>query len=201
MDEPSGTGGNSDGAIPDAKNETVDPSGDGGPLYSLTACPGATPVPPDLSSLRPCEDICTAAHCVPSSVPFTNDVNLQACPDGMSKCVPDALLALNGDFAKKTCTSTLDPNMLGTCVPTCFVPPMYQGVVAKEDCTGAQDLCAPCTNPLSMQPTGACLDRCPPLEGGALDATTSEGGQDASSDTSGATDSETGAIDADDEGG
>ena len=118
-------------------------TGGAGPVYSLTACPGALP---RRRTSRP-EGLRRYLHIgalrarfggahqqCRASVPRRN----QQVRAGRDHCAERRLRG-------KKCTSTLDPNMVGTCVPTCLIPPMYQGVVAKEDCTGTRDLCAPCT--------------------------------------------------------
>jgi len=69
-----------------------------------------------------------------------------------------------------TCTSTSLAVLLGSqknmagqsagCVPKYLVPSAKQSLVLKDDCTGANDLCATCTDPTSTptanMPTGAC---------------------------------------------
>ena len=149
--------------------------------YTLAACPGAAPVAMiDLiGSLPDCSDICGDGRCVPPG--FAGGASAAAgalpmCADGMSTCIPVAIAQTGGAFQFQPCTSPLDKDMTGACVPTCLVPADMRLFLMMETC-GAGELCAPCTSPLDNMPTGACdFLEC----GGGAD-----GGSDSGSDDGG----------------
>jgi hypothetical protein len=122
--------------------------------------------PPDLnpSSLPSC---CTvgSAHCVPGQyVPSAEQQALAACSGGY--CVPDPFIT-NPDYTPPSCTAF--NGTPGVCLSLC-VPQVtqYMSILTQTTCA-ATELCAPCTNPLTSQPSGAC-DFTPPTtcaDGGA----------------------------------
>jgi hypothetical protein len=109
--------------------------------------------PPNLSpsSLPSC---CTvgAAHCVPDQyVPSAEQQALAACTGGY--CVPDPFIT-NPDYVPPSCTAF--NGTPGVCLSLC-VPQVtqYMSILTQTTCA-ATELCAPCTNPLTNQPSGAC---------------------------------------------
>ena len=121
-------------------------------------CPG--PASLDPSGFPPCTLCEGSAHCVPSAAVPPNFVDqLQDCPDAAgSKCVPDDLIATAGQFLFKTCTSLL--NAEGRCVPTCIKQVASQKDRLPVDVCQASERCAPCFDPTTGQPTGACNAGC-----------------------------------------
>ena len=116
-----------------------------------TSCVDTPPAPMDPSKLPSC---CTtgAAHCVPTaSVPSGDVAALAACTGGY--CVPDPFIT-NPDYIPPTCTAF--NGTPGACLSLC-VPQVeqYKSILTQTTCA-ATELCAPCTNPLTSQPSGAC---------------------------------------------
>src|SRR5579859_6734603 len=109
--------------------------------------------PPDLSpsTLPSC---CTdgAAHCVPTQyVPPGDLAALAQCTGGY--CVPDPFIT-NPDYIPLSCTAF--NGTPGACLSLC-VPQVsqYKSILTQATCA-ATELCAPCTNPLTQKPSGAC---------------------------------------------
>ena len=133
---------------------------------SIVPCPGARSlqIPPGAPA---CDAICGQAHCVPSSVVGSNP-NFPACPDdgtGMSgSCIPDAMLRLGGAFVPAACPAT--PAGRSVCAPACFVGAAFRVFASRSTCAGGE-LCVPCDNPLTGQPTGACATMCVAPDAGA----------------------------------
>ena len=116
-----------------------------------TSCVDTPPAPMDPSKFPSC---CTdgAAHCVPAaSVPSGDVAALAACTGGY--CVPDPFIT-NPDYIPPSCTSF--NGTPGTCLSLC-VPQVsqYKSILTQSTCA-ATELCAPCTNPLTNHPSGAC---------------------------------------------
>lgn len=134
-------------------------SGSGG--TSSGPCPG--PATLDPTTFPPCT-LCDNAHCVPTSTVQATAPNfvdqLQDCPDGTSKCVPDEMIATVGKFLFKTCTSLL--NAEGRCVPICVKQVLAQKDRLPQDVCQTDERCAPCYDPTNGQPTGACNAGCDP---------------------------------------
>lgn len=171
------TGGSNDSGSPDSGPIATPDAGEdpammppkGPPLsdaYSLEACPGAAPVMMiELFDVLPdCSDICGGGRCVPSALAGMSSGAASAlpdCPDGLSKCIPLDIATTGGSFKFQPCASTVDPNMMGACVPTCLVPADQRSFLMAGTCD-AGELCAPCINILDGMPTGACdLLECP----------------------------------------
>jgi hypothetical protein len=123
----------------------------GGGASSGGSCVVAPPAPMDPSTLPSC---CTDgnAHCVPSAhVPSGDVAALAACTGGY--CVPDEFIT-NPDYVPPSCTAF--NGTPGVCLSLC-VPQVeqYKSILTQASCA-ATELCAPCTNPLTQQPSGAC---------------------------------------------
>ncbi len=109
--------------------------------------------PPDInpSSLPSC---CSAgaAHCVPTEyVPSADTQALASCTGGY--CVPDPFIT-NPAYMPPSCTAFNQTP--GVCLSLC-VPQVeqYKTILTQATCA-ATELCAPCTNPLTNMPSGAC---------------------------------------------
>jgi len=91
----------------------------GGGAYTLTPCPGVAVTPGNTAGFADCSSICAVAHCVPTDLVGERADTLPDCPDGTSKCVPDAMAEANSQFVFRACANALDPNGQGRCVPIC----------------------------------------------------------------------------------
>jgi hypothetical protein len=128
-------------------------AGDSGPV----ACVNVPPPNMNPSTLPSC---CTAgaAHCVPSQyVPSADKQALAACSGGY--CVPDPFI-LNQDYLPPACKAYngTDGVCLSLCVPQVS---QYKSILTQGTCAQTE-LCAPCVNPLTNQPSGACAFKPPP---------------------------------------
>jgi hypothetical protein len=137
------------------------------------ACVATPPTPIDPSTLPSC---CTAgaAHCVPTaSVPPADIPALAACTGGY--CVPDPFIS-NPDYVPPACTAY--NGTPGTCLSVC-VPQVseYKSILTQATCA-ATELCAPCINPLTNQPSGACAFQPPTqcADGGGRGSSSGGGG-------------------------
>jgi hypothetical protein len=129
--------------------------------------------PPNLSpsSLPSC---CTdgAAHCVPTQyVPPGDIAALAQCTGGY--CVPDPFIT-NPDYIPPSCTAF--NGTPGACLSLC-VPQVsqYKSILTQATCA-ATELCAPCTNPLTQQASGACAFKPPTTCADGGDGTGSSSG-------------------------
>jgi hypothetical protein len=121
-----------------------------------------------------CEDVCgKQSHCLPLSLVMGKGDLLADCPDNgqnaPGKCVPDAIGDTLGQFVFKKCTFFLDQSE-GRCVPRCIAAKQsQQASVLNQDVCGAEEVCAPCTDPTQMNAeTGACKSYCPAAPEGGL---------------------------------
>lgn len=136
-----------------------DPSADAGATTlstgSGTCTPGAaaaTGEKLDPSTLPPCAPACGGAHCVPTDkVPAVARASFAACGGGL--CVPDPLIRSGG--AKPPSCKSLN-GAEGVCLSTC-VPEVgkHSDALPRSSCAG-DERCAPCIDPNTNQPTGAC---------------------------------------------
>jgi hypothetical protein len=102
------------------------------------------------------------SHCVASSAIPPGIVNsFVPCNDGGGGdlCVPDSIIQKGSEYVPTTCmTKILTFDLQGVCLSKCITlvsgnPDV--GVLKTETC-GQGELCVPCMDPLTMQPTGAC---------------------------------------------
>jgi hypothetical protein len=106
----------------------------------------------DPSTLPACGPACDGAHCVPSAdVPSTFQSQLATCSGGF--CVPDSMIK-SGGAKPASCKSlsSADGVCLSVCVPQVA---QYKDLLPQDSCS-SDERCAPCTNPLNGQPSGAC---------------------------------------------
>ena len=118
----------------------------------------ATLTPMDPATLPACGAAVCAdspnAHCVPADkVPANVAAQLAQCSDGASYCVPDSFIR-SGGAAPPTCKSLNGAD--GVCLSVC-VPQVkqYESLLPQDSCA-ADERCAPCINPLTNMPSGAC---------------------------------------------
>jgi hypothetical protein len=133
----------------DASTGTTGTSGNTGDNGG--GCTSARPPNISPSTLPSC---CTAgaAHCVPTEyVPSPDQQALATCSGGY--CVPDPFIT-DPSYMPPSCMAFNDTP--GVCLSLC-VPQVeqYKTILTQSSCA-ATELCAPCTNPLTMKPSGAC---------------------------------------------
>jgi hypothetical protein len=125
---------------------------------ALSCDPGASEPPVTLPKC--CDGIGT---CVPkSAVPPEQAESLpqDECPEDASEfvCAPDVYINDPG-YTPTSCETDglFGGGEAGVCVPDCLVTGIQGALVGQSTC---QDdwKCAPCTNPLTGEPTGACPD-------------------------------------------
>jgi hypothetical protein len=134
----------------------------------VLTCPYTGPAVIDPAALPECGPACGGAHCLPSSfVPASLQPLLAACTDGF--CVPDPIIATAGQKPPPTCRSVA--GVEGRCMSNCLPLVQELGGVLPRDSCGPLEVCAPCFDPTSAEPTaptGACNIACdepvePPL--------------------------------------
>jgi hypothetical protein len=140
---------------------------------SSSGCVSSRPPSINPSSLPSC---CSdgAAHCVPTEyVPGADTKALASCSGGY--CVPDPFIT-DPSYQPPACTAF--NSTPGVCLSLC-VPQVsqYKTILTQATC-GATELCAPCTNPLTNQPSGACAFAPPTTCSADGGTTTSPGGGD-----------------------
>ena len=128
-------------------------------------CPYVGPPLVDPSSLPACVPACGGAHCVATSLlPDSQEPLLAACDAGggtAGVCAPDALIASLGNFVPTSCVSMAGAE--GRCLSTCTALVEAQGELLPSSTCAADELCAPCYNPIATDPnvaTGACSLAC-----------------------------------------
>jgi len=101
-----------------------------------------------------CQAQAGAAHCLGSDkVPSEIQPFVETCASG-GYCIPDSFLATGASEPPATCTAFGGP---GVCLSKC-IPQVAENQTAlrPETCTGADELCVPCTNPIDGTDTHAC---------------------------------------------
>ena len=124
-------------------------------------CPyeGASPIDP--ATLPPCPN-CSAggAHCVPASlVPPDVADQLDDC-DASNKCVPDYFIETTGLFIAPTCESVAGAE--GRCLNKCIPQVAAQADLLPQSSCQTHEVCTPCYDPQTGDPTGACSLSCDP---------------------------------------
>lgn len=132
---------------------------------------GCQPVPgfdPVAKGLPSCCDK-TPSHCVAKTdVPAAIADGLAACKstgDADGLCVPDSMTTKGSDFKAATCTALgKEGRCFSLCIEKIAKDPNV-GLLSQDKCESGE-VCVPCINPLTSQPTGAC--EMPPIcAGGA----------------------------------
>jgi hypothetical protein len=143
-------------------------------------CPGYAGHDP---STFPGGGCCAAgpSHCVPAGdLPPNLASAFDACDAGGGLCVPDPIIEKGSEYVPTTCTTKLLTwTLQGACLSKCItiVANNPQESVLKQETCGQGELCVPCINPLSNQPTGACsITNLVCGDGGGLDSGGGEGG-------------------------
>jgi hypothetical protein len=162
---------------------------DGGATTSSSSSSGGgsggscTPTPPPNLNPSTLPSCCTvgSAHCVPNQyVPAADKAALAACSGGY--CVPDPFIS-NPNYTPPSCNAF--NNTPGVCLSLC-VPQVeqYKTILTQSSCA-ATELCAPCTNPLTKMPSGACEFKAPGQGGGQCSADGGASGSGGSGSSSG----------------
>jgi hypothetical protein len=114
------------------------------------SCPYSGPPVVDVSTFPSCGD---GARCVPASlVPATAAALLSTCPTGL--CAPEKQIAAGGQYLPKTCKALAGAE--GRCTNAVIPAVQAQKAMLTRDVCDANELCAPCFDPLSGKETGAC---------------------------------------------
>lgn len=135
-------------------------TGEGGGecLEDTTTCVNECPIDDTLLAiLQPCEpETCGfPSYCVPTSF-LPNDpaqlALLSDCADG--KCVPEKFVLSFNQFDLVNCTSV--NGFEGRCVSECLPSVAAQADFLPTEGCGVGERCAPCFDPFTGEPTGAC---------------------------------------------
>ncbi|HEX4339349.1 MAG TPA: hypothetical protein VH062_25760 [Polyangiaceae bacterium] len=104
---------------------------------------------------------CTGGRCVNAAdYPTAPASELAKCGNTDQICLPDTLVATNGNVALTPCTSVAGAE--GRCTSLCIpVAAQLSGVLPQDVCA-ASDRCAPCFNPVDGSATGICSIGCDP---------------------------------------
>ena len=135
------------------------------PPLTLT-CPWTGPDLVDPSKFGPCSAPgCATAHCVPTSL-VTDPAQasqLAACTTTQGSagyCAPDFIVRAGGDGVPKSCTAFASTSAEGRCLPNCLPAVAAQASQLIQATCGTDELCTPCTDPLTGKDTGACKLAC-----------------------------------------
>jgi hypothetical protein len=116
------------------------------------------PVEPPGMFARCCTD---RGSCIPASLipPDQSDqLGQDSCATDMDKCVPDGFADMT--FVAQPCSTGTISAIFGSeyepgaCLPDC-IPAVDNFLIGQDDCTDGYK-CAPCLDPLSGDPSGAC---------------------------------------------
>ncbi|MBX3187795.1 MAG: hypothetical protein KF819_12300 [Labilithrix sp.] len=120
-----------------------------GPTDGPVSCPYDGP-PLDVSGFAKCGD---GGRCVPAAViPPAEQSRLAKCDGGF--CVPEKIIAAQGNHLPKTCKSIADGE--GRCTSIVFPDLLAQKDSLPIDVCDANERCAPCFDPLTGEDSGAC---------------------------------------------
>jgi hypothetical protein len=126
---------------------------------TVLACPYSGPPVIDPTTFPACSPSCTGAHCVPSSlVPASQQALLSTCPGGF--CTPDPIVSSDNKYVPPTCAPFPDPASEGRCTSDCIPQVQAESAELTQGACASGNLCAPCNDPFSGKPTGACSLAC-----------------------------------------
>jgi hypothetical protein len=144
---------------------------DSAPQKGCAGYPGQSP-----ASL-PGSGCCTSgpSHCAPrTALPASLDSAFVSCGDAANAalCVPDPIIQAGSEYVPALCTTKLLTwTLQGVCLSQCItlVSSNPQVGLLKPETCGTGELCVPCIDPLTNQPTGACnIDNVICGDGGSL---------------------------------
>jgi len=131
--------------------ETTKGGTQGSPAPGVT-CPYTGPPIVDVSTFPKCGDA-GGARCVPTTlVPGDSAKMLDTCPTGL--CAPEKSIAAGGQYVPKTCAAPAGAE--GRCLNVNIPQIKQQKSQLSRDVCDADELCAPCYNPIDGKETGAC---------------------------------------------
>jgi len=163
-------------------DSTTDGSlGDDGTMDTGLVQMGCAKYPGQSPSGLPGAGCCSSgpSHCVPkSALPPALDSAFVSCSSG-GLCVPDPIIAKGSEYIPTPCMTKILKPLQGVCLSECItlVANNPQKSVLKPETCGQGELCVPCIDPLTQQPTGACsITSLVCGDGGAGDAGMSDGG-------------------------
>lgn len=126
--------------------------------FGSGACPHTGPDLIDPSGLPSCAP---DAHCLSLVlVPEELRARLADCPGSTDKCVPDDFIRTGGNYVPATCASVGGAE--GRCLSKALPEIAAQATLLSQGTCDANELCAPCWNPLDQTDTGACHLACDP---------------------------------------
>ncbi len=100
-----------------------------------------------------CEEWGGGAHCVPDGLVPEKTRDLVARCDTGGLCIPDDFIAAGGVLQAQPCNSI---NGTGRCMSVC-VPQVQEFITfLTQDVCEDGKMCAPCIDPMTGEPTGAC---------------------------------------------
>ncbi|MCA9624102.1 MAG: hypothetical protein KC731_33995 [Myxococcales bacterium] len=161
----SGSGSASGGPTGTGGESLTPPSTGTGPGHEggsgMGECPYTGEPPVDVTTLAPCPS-CSAggAHCLPNGlVPAEFQSQLDGC-DADTTCVPDYFIETFGKFIPPTCTSIAGGE--GRCLNRCIPQVAAQADLLPQDLCADHEVCVPCYDPQTSEPTGSCELSCDP---------------------------------------
>lgn len=157
--DPGGSGGFDSGGGSTGSSDGPGSTGSG--TMEPPECPHQGPPPIDPTTLDPCPS-CTAggAHCLPKGlVPADFQGQLDDC-DADNMCVPDYFIETAGQFIPPTCSSVAGSE--GRCLHVCIPEVAAQADLLPQDICADHEVCAPCYDPTTGDPTGSCELSCDP---------------------------------------
>ena len=116
-----------------------------------------SPSPIDPNDLTPCPSyVCEigGAHCVPKGLVPPEQTDLLADCNKDSYCVPDPLIETFGKLVPQTCTAVM--GLEGRCLSPCIPQVAESAGYLEQYICPPTELCVPCFDPLTTEPTGAC---------------------------------------------
>jgi hypothetical protein len=123
----------------------------------VLSCPWDGPAVIDPAKLPACDPLCEGARCLPASyVPGDLADFLRGCTGGF--CTPEPFIETAGNFKPPRC-APFSGQGEGRCLSTCLPIIAGQATLERSSCD-FDERCAPCVDPLSAVPTGACTVAC-----------------------------------------
>lgn len=100
------------------------------------------------------------ARCVPKALLPPDKLSSFGECDADNACVPELIMETRGQFIPQTCRSVLGSE--GRCLSRCLPSVAPQAGGLPQDNCAAVDVCVPCFDPITAEPTGACEQSCDP---------------------------------------
>jgi hypothetical protein len=111
--------------------------------------------PRDPATLPACCEAEGEAHCLDDgTVPDLFKDLVEACPGSGGLCVPDKFIESGGTYIPLQCQAAIGGE--GVCLSRCVPQVRENQALLGQDICDADELCVPCTDPRTGEPTGAC---------------------------------------------